>query len=139
MGHASPSTTPTPRTRIVRAVKLQCPACGSHGIIHGWLHLVAACPRCGLRPDRGEPDHFVGGYVVNLGIAEFVAAALWAIMLVATWPNPSWELMQWIAVALVVATPLALYPFTRLVFLAIDLNFQPTRPGDFGRGDPTYK
>ncbi len=77
--------------------------------------------------------------MVNLGIAEFVAAVLWATMLIVTWPNPSWELMQWIAAVLVVATPLALYPFTRLVFLAIDLNLQPTRPGDFGKGDPTYQ
>jgi hypothetical protein len=88
---------------------------------------------------RGEPDHFLGGYVVNLGVAEFLAAALWATLLVATWPDPSWAVMQWLGAALVVVMPVALYPFTRLVFLAVDLNFQPARPGDFGEEDPTCK
>lgn len=108
-------------------------------MVHGWLRLADACPGCGLRPDRGEPDHFLGGYVVNLGVAEFLAAVLWAAWLGAAWPDPSWALMQWSAAVLVIAMPVALYPFTRLVFLAIDLNFQPTRPGDFGEDDPTYK
>lgn len=124
---------------MARALRLRCPACGSRGLLSGWLRLTDHCPGCNLRPDRGEPDHFVGGYLVNLGVAEFVAAALWATLLIATWPDPSWELMQWSAAVLVVVMPVALYPFTRLVFLAIDLTFQPTRPGDFGKEDPTYK
>ena len=108
-------------------------------MVRGWLRLADRCPSCGLRPDRGEPDHFLGGYVVNLGVAEFLAAALWAAWLGAAWPDPSWALLQWSAAVLVVVMPVAIYPFTRLVFLAIDLNFQPTRPGDFGEGDPTDK
>jgi uncharacterized protein (DUF983 family) len=139
MEDARPPVAISPLRRLGRALSLRCPACGSGGLLHGWLRLADRCPGCNLRPDRGEPDHFVGGYLVNLGVAEFVAAALWATLLIATWPDPSWELMQWSAAVLVVAMPVALYPFTRLVFLAIDLNFQPTRPGDFGEGDPTYK
>jgi len=104
-----------------------------------WLRLADRCPQCELRLDRGEPDHFLGGYVVNLGIAEAVAALLWVILLTVTWPDPSWELMQWAAAVLVVLMPLLLYPFTRLFFLAVDLIAQPHRPGDFGNEDPTYK
>lgn len=104
-----------------------------------WPRLADRCAACGLRPDRGEPDHFLGGYVVNLGIAEAVAALLWIVLLVATWPDPSWTLMQWSAAVLVIAMPIVLYPFTRLLFLALDLSAQPQRPGDFGDGDPTYK
>jgi len=92
-----------------------------------------------LHLTRGEPDHFLGGYVINLGIAEGVAATLWIVLLTATWPDPSWVLMQWAAAVLVVVMPLLLYPFTRVVFLAVDLIAQPHRPGDFGSGDPTYK
>lgn len=129
----------TPTQRLRRALALRCPACGARGIVHGWLRLAERCPDCALRPDRGEPDHFLGGYVVNLGVAETIAATLWALLLALTWPDPSWALMQWSAAVLVVAAPVALYPFTRLVFLAIDLSAQPRRPGDFGDGDPTYK
>lgn len=107
-------------------------------LVH-WLRLAERCPQCGLRPDRGEPDHFLGGYVINLGIAEGIAALLWAALLIATWPDPSWELMQWSAAVLVVGVPAAIYPFTRLVFLALDLTAQPRRPGDYGDEDPSYK
>lgn len=108
-------------------------------MLSSWLRLAQHCPTCGLRPDRGEPDHFLGGYVLNLAIAESVAAAVWLALLVATWPSPSWDLMQWSAVGLVIASPIALYPFTRLAFLAIDLAAQPSRPGDFGTNDPTHR
>lgn len=108
-------------------------------MLTSWLRLAEQCPRCALRLDRGEADHFLGGYVVNLGVAETVAAILWVILLTVTWPDPSWVLMQWAAAALVVLMPLLLYPFTRLFFLAVDLIAQPHRPGDFGLEDPTYK
>lgn len=135
----SDARAPSPRTRIGRALRLRCPACGARGILAGWLRLADHCPRCQLRPNRGEPDHFLGGYVFNLGIAEALAAILWVVLLTVTWPDPSWALMQWAAAVLVVVMPLALYPFTRLVFLAVDLSAQPHRPGDFGVEDPTYK
>ncbi len=130
---------PSPVTRIGRALRLRCPACGARGILAGWLRLAECCPRCGLHPDRGEPDHFLGGYVANLGTAESAAGILWALLLAVTWPDSSWELMQWAGAVLVVLMPVLLYPFTRLFFLAVDLIAQPHRPGDFGSEDPTYK
>jgi uncharacterized protein (DUF983 family) len=138
--HVMPNASlPSPLTRIGRALRLRCPACGARGILANWLRLAARCPHCAFRPDRGEPDHFLGGYVVNLGIAEAVAAVLWVVLLAVSWPNPSWALMQWTAAVLVVVMPALLYPFTRLFFLAVDLIAQPHRPGDFGNEDPTYK
>ncbi|MBI5600402.1 MAG: DUF983 domain-containing protein [Gemmatimonadetes bacterium] len=130
---------PSPHSRLTRALRLRCPSCGARGIVAGWLRLAARCPHCAFRPDRGEPDHFLGGYVVSLGIAEGVAAILWVVLLTVTWPNPPWVLMQWAAAVLVVVTPVLLYPFTRLLFLAVDLIAQPHRPGDFGSEDPTFK
>ncbi len=108
-------------------------------MVRGWVALADRCPHCALRLDRGESDHFLGGYVLNLGIAEAVAAMLWAVLLVATWPDPSWRLMEWSGAALVIVMPVVMYPFTRLLFLAVDLIAQPTRPGDFGDGDPTVR
>ena len=137
MDQARPSDTVAPRTRLARALRLRCPGCGGPGVIHGWLKLAPRCPACGLRPDRGEPDHFVGGYLVNLGIAETVAAVLWAALFIWEWPTPNWDLLQWLAAGLMVALPLVIYPYTRLLFLATDMIFQPKRPGDYGDGTPT--
>ncbi|MBM3906586.1 MAG: DUF983 domain-containing protein [Gemmatimonadetes bacterium] len=126
-------------TRLLRAFHLRCPACGARGILAHWLQLAPRCPSCGLRPDRGEPDHFLGAYVISLGAAETVAVLLWLVLLALSWPDPSWTFMQWSAAALVVLTPVALYPFTRLLFLAIDLTAQPRRPGDFGDDEDVYR
>ncbi len=136
MSSASPVTL---STRLSRAVRLRCPACGERGVVAGWLHLATRCPACGLRPDRGEPDHFLGGYVISLAASELVAATLWVVLLVASWPDPSWTLMQWSAAGLMIAVPVALYPVTRLAFLAIDLTAQPHRPGDYGTDEPTFR
>lgn len=132
MNHARAFAPVSALARLGRALRLRCPACGSRGMLRGWLRLVEHCPSCGLRPDRGEHDHFLGGYVINLGVAEGLAAVLWAIMLTVTWPKPDWEFMQWSAAVLVVVMPVAIYPFTRLVFLAVDMTYQPERPGDRG-------
>jgi uncharacterized protein (DUF983 family) len=136
MTAASP---PSALTRLLRALRLRCPDCGGGGLLRHWLRLADRCPTCGLRPDRGEADHFLGGYVISLAIAESVAVLLWLVLLAVSWPTPSWTLMEWSAAALVVLTPLAPYPFTRLLFLAVDLAAQPRRPGDFGEDDPTFR
>lgn len=125
--------------RCARALRLKCPACGSAGILVTWFRLAPTCPSCAIHPNRGEPDHFYGGYVINLVLAEGLAAALWFALLATLWPEPPWDVMQWAAAALMVLCPVALYPFTRLLFLAVDLTVQPRRPGDFGEQDPTYK
>ncbi|MHB1312868.1 MAG: DUF983 domain-containing protein [Gemmatimonadaceae bacterium] len=139
MEHARSDTPVTARTRLARALQLRCPGCGGRGVVHGWLRLAPRCPTCGLRPDRGEPDHFVGGYLVNLAIAETVAAVLWATLFIWQWPEPNWDVLQWLAAGLMIALPLAIYPFTRLVFLATDMIFQPKRPGDYAEGEPKSK
>src|SRR5690606_4809067 len=54
---------PTRLARLCgRALKLRCPQCGGRGLLKTWLRLREHCPTCGLKLDRGETDHFIGGY-----------------------------------------------------------------------------
>jgi len=125
---------PTPRTtssvRVGRALTLRCPECGSRGLFRNWLRLNARCPQCALKLDRANPDHFVGAYLVNLIIAEVLFAAGLGIWLMAVWPDVPWGRIEIVAVLAMIASPLVTYPFTRTVWLAADLIFDPPKASD---------
>jgi uncharacterized protein (DUF983 family) len=130
----SPATDP-PRssvaTKFGRALRLHCPRCGSGGILASWFHLAAHCPSCGLALERGETsDFWIGAYVFNLTIGELLAIGVPILWVVSTWPNPPWGRVEALAAALCVRLPLVFFPFSRTLWLAWDLSFRPSEPGD---------
>jgi uncharacterized protein (DUF983 family) len=117
------------RTKAARALRLQCPRCGSPGILQHWLRMKTRCPRCGLALDRGEEhDFWLGAFAINLVIAEGSAAVVGLIVLWRTWPH--YLLAQWVAMVLAVLMPLIFFPFSRTLWLAWDLSFRPREAGD---------
>jgi uncharacterized protein (DUF983 family) len=126
----TPTSLPAPSLRLARAFALRCPECGSGGLFRQWLRLQPRCPRCALKTDRGNRDHFVGAYLVNLIIAELLFAFGLGIWLLAVWPDVPWEHIEVVAVAAMILSPLITYPFTRTVWLAADLIFDPPKPSD---------
>ena len=80
-----------------------------------------ACPACGLALDRGESGYNVGSYMLNIIAAELIFAAIFIATIMLTWPNPPWQFLQYGGAILMLLAPIALYPFTKTVFLAIDL------------------
>ena len=116
---------------FARALTLRCPNCGGRGILASWFKLAPACPRCRLRPERGESDYFLGGMVFNIALAEGVFAIGLIVTLVVTWPRVPWSLLQYGAPAAMVLAPIILYPFSRLAWLAFDLMLRPAVPNDF--------
>ncbi len=114
-----------PATRILRALSLRCPSCGGRGLFRRWLLLQPRCPHCDIATDRGNPDHFVGAYLVNLIVAELLFAAAFGVWLLRVWPDVPWDRIEHVLVAAMLLAPLVLYPFTRTVWLAADLIFDP--------------
>jgi hypothetical protein len=53
-------------------------------------------------------------------------------VLLLTWPNPPWELIEWGGVVVLTAGVLIAYPFARTLFLAIDLIFRPISSMELG-------
>jgi uncharacterized protein (DUF983 family) len=121
---------PSPARRVLRAFLLHCPECGGGGLFRHWLRLEARCPHCALKLDRATPDHFVGAYLVNLIIAEVLFAIGLGVWLLSVWPAVPWDEIEVVAVVAMLATPLLTYPFTRTVWLAADLIFDPPKPMD---------
>lgn len=89
------------------------------------------CPRCGLRTDRGEADAFIGGYTINFVAAELLAALTLVVVLLATWPDVPWRGLMWGGAALMIVLPMLFFPFSRTLWLAIDLTFRPAHEDDF--------
>ncbi len=116
--------------RVRWALRLRCPNCGGGPVRTSWLKRLPGCPVCGLRLDRGEHDYFIGSYMVNLIAAEVLLAFGLLAVLLATWPAPPWDAIQYGGVALMLVLPLATYPYTELLWLAVDLCFRPLSPAE---------
>ena len=108
-----------------RALTRRCPYCGSPGIYESYFALREQCPRCGVRFER-EEGYFLGAYALNLIAAEFIGLGLALFLIFKTdLRHLSLIWQEVIAVALAVAFPVTLFPFSRTVWIAIDLIFHP--------------
>ncbi len=117
---------------IWRALTLRCPHCGGRGVLASWFRLQERCPRCRLHLHREEGDYFLGAYVIMLITMELVFAIGLLVALIATWPNPPWEAIQWVGAGVLLAGILIAYPFAKTLWLAIDLMFRPVSAKELG-------
>lgn len=113
-----------------RALRRRCPNCGSGRLFTLWLRPRESCPGCGLRLDRGEHDHFLGAFTINFVGAELAVALGAAVSVIVTWPEVPWGAIEYGLYGLVIVLPLVTYPFSRTLWLAVDLTFRPLEPGD---------
>ena len=114
-----------------RGLRLRCPECGQGRMFRRWLTALPRCSSCGILFDRGQHDFFIGAYTVNLIIAELAVVAGLVIAILVTWPDVPWTPIKYSLAALAVLFPLVTYPFSKSIWLAIDLIYQPAQPGDF--------
>ena len=117
--------------RFARALRRRCPHCGAGPVTVRWFGLRPACPRCGLRLDRGEQDYFLGAIVFNMAFAEGLFGLGLIGVLLWTYPSPPWDALYYGGIAGMILAPIFFYPFSKLCWLAFDLAFRPARPKDF--------
>jgi uncharacterized protein (DUF983 family) len=110
-----------------RSARLRCPRCGSGGLFAHWMRLRDKCPHCGLVLSRGERDHWLGAFAVNLVAAELIGVGIVVAIMLATAPRVPWTMLQWGAPLLMLLLPFAFFPFSRTLWLAFDLYFRPVR------------
>jgi uncharacterized protein (DUF983 family) len=117
-----------------RALRLRCPVCGRGALFRGFFQPRERCPACGFRLER-EEGYYLGAMLLNVLVAELLFVVGFAIALVRTWPNPPWTLLTVVLMAGVALLPILLYPFSRSVWLALDLMVQPPRAEEFAPPD----
>ena len=120
------------RDLLLRAMRLKCPACGGGPVFVTWVRMCPSCPSCGMQYDR-EPEggYWVGSNTINLFATEGVFALMLVGVLVRTWPAPPWDLLLWGGMLLMVGFPILFFPFSKTLFIAVDLMFRPQEPRDF--------
>jgi hypothetical protein len=91
----------------------------------------AACSRCGLRLERGEQGYIVGAQMFNIIAAELLLVAIFVVVLVSTLPDAPWSVLQYGGPTLMIVFPIVFYPFSKTIFLAVDLFFRPPTREDF--------
>jgi uncharacterized protein (DUF983 family) len=109
-------------TLFARALTLRCPHCGARHVLRHWFAMKEICPTCGLALAAGNR---VGAQVLNLFASEVSLMIVLVTVVVRTWPNPPYDLLQWLAPLMMLIAPLLFYPFSKLVFVAIDLAMHP--------------
>ncbi|HEY4321920.1 MAG TPA: DUF983 domain-containing protein [Gemmatimonadales bacterium] len=108
-------------------MRLRCPICDSGQLLRDWLHFVPACPVCGLPMDRDEPGYEVGTVWFNLVAAEVVVVVACGAIFLMRWPDVPWSLLEWLGPIMAIVAPFVFYPFAKMLFLAVDLTFQPIK------------
>lgn len=96
-----------------------------------WVKQYECCAFCGLRFDRGEPDYYIGAYTLNLIIAELIVVGAMTVVIIAKWPDVPWETMPWALAGTAIVGPLVTYPYSKSLWLGLDLIFRPAEPKDF--------
>ena len=116
-----------------RGLLLRCPACGQSGLFTGLFGLKQTCPGCGLLLKREGEGYELGSMAVNLMVAEVVWAVAFVGVLLLTWPDPPWTVLQWGSPVLMVALPLLFLRHARILSLALDLLLRPPERRDLVR------
>ena len=116
--------------RFWRAICRRCPNCGAGPLFTSWYKMVDACPGCGLRLEEREEGYFTGAIVTNYFIAIGWFVVLMVVTMILSQSIPLWGVLQWGSIAIAVASPLVFWPFSKTLWVALDISLHPVRPED---------
>ncbi len=104
-----------------RALRLRCPVCGGDPMFRNWFSMRERCSRCGHRYER-EEGYFTGAMAINLVVTELLILIAVIALLVNGTPL---ALTITLGVLLPVALPMLGWPFSRSLWVALDLILHP--------------
>ena len=132
---------PTPARMLMRGAIKRCPNCGARGLFTNWFRMAERCPTCDYRFER-EEGFFLGAYVMNLAIAQGLVMLLAVVpTIVLLNADADASLVPAMVGGLIgaVLAPLFFYPFSKTLWVAIELTLRPvdeTEPSDVRPGRP---
>jgi uncharacterized protein (DUF983 family) len=97
----------------------RCARCGSGHLFKRWFTMVDDCPHCGLHFER-EQGYWAGALAINIGITGAVFVVVFLTALVVTVPDVPVAPLLAILVPLMILTPIAAYPFSKTLWVAVD-------------------
>jgi hypothetical protein len=91
--------------------------------------MVPDCPRCGHHFER-EQGYWLGAVTVNTAITFGLFIVLGFSIMALTWPEVPWNGLLIVTLVFNGLFPVWFYPFSKTIFVALDLAVRPTEPGD---------
>jgi hypothetical protein len=80
------------------------------------------CPNCGYVFAR-EHGYFLGGYALNLIVAEGITMICLIALLI--WTDWEWWVIELVVVPTAIALPILFLPYARGLWMALDLTLHP--------------
>ncbi len=108
--------------RLARGFTKRCERCGSGKLFHHWVTMVPECPRCGLLFER-ESGYWAGALAINIMSVGALFAVGFLVAMILTVPDVPVGLMLAVFVPLMLIGPIVWYPFSKTIWVAVDLAF----------------
>lgn len=119
-----------------RGLRRRCPVCGQDKLFRRWIAMVDDCPGCGLTFQR-VPGQWLGSWFLNVLLAQVLVIVILLGGSIAAYPDPPLLLLGLVGGAVTVAFPIWFFPYSRMLWVAIDLAM---RPLEFEEGvDPQWE
>ncbi len=119
---------PSRAKMIFRALLLKCPLCGGDRAYSGFFTMKKRCGACDLFYER-EPGYFLGATYFNYGATVIACFAVTPIFVFGF----DWKIERVVPVWIGLGTIVGLWFFrhARLIWLALDLSWDPPTESDF--------
>lgn len=114
---------------FIRGLLRHCPNCGSGHLFEHWLRMVERCPRCGLKLERIE-GHWTGALGINTIVVFGAMLITLLVGVFITWPEPQLTAMVVVGLFVALAGPFIFFPFSKTIWLAIDVAIRPVEPSE---------
>ncbi len=121
---------------LARGCVKHCPVCGQGHLFRRWFTMRERCPGCGLRFERIE-GHWTGDLGINT-IVSFGALLITLLVGVfSTYPDVPAGPLLLAAVGVAAVVPFAFFPFSKTIWLALDLMMRPLEAGELTDDSPS--
>lgn len=114
----------TASTMLKRGFTRRCAVCGQGHLFHHWLRMVPTCPRCGF-VFRRAPGQWLGSWFLNVCLVQAVIVVVLIAAVGVTYPDTPSLVVAGAALVLAIVVPIAFFPFSRTIWVAIDLAMKP--------------
>jgi uncharacterized protein (DUF983 family) len=125
---------------FARGLTKRCARCGAGRLFTRWFTMKKECPKCGLRFER-EEGFFLGALTMNIAVMMIVAGLVIFVGFSTRQPGGSILPMTIVGLATTVFLPCLVYPFSKTIWLAVDLTMRRSMGEQFsGEGNqPGFK
>jgi uncharacterized protein (DUF983 family) len=125
---------PSRATMLMRGFTKRCPRCGSGKLFRHYFTMVPDCPRCGLHFER-EQGYWAGALAINIMCLGALFAVSFLVAMILTVPDVPITLMLAIFVPMMVLGPIVWYPFSKTIWVAVDMAVLHGLDGGQSLGD----